>query len=308
LVGSRIVYLRSRTRVASVRRAVTGLLAASLLVGGCGSGDSVSQVAELAEYDEKKPLRVRVEAENTGSTDITFKSPRGGEAEATIVLPPGGQGEPYPVAVYLHPYRFSRSFYYREALDLAEQGVAVLLLNGAQAREELPPVDLMDPVYSAGAFRSYVRHDLVDLRRALDYLERRKDIDERIAVVGQEYGALATTGLAAVDDRVDALVLSTVPAEPSRYWAKEFVPQETYESFHELLRDFDPIRLLSAFDGDVLIQNPRRDDDWPLREYERLAEEADGAEVKWYPDYGHNMGPDADADRQRWLAEKLRAS
>jgi pimeloyl-ACP methyl ester carboxylesterase len=108
-----------------------------------------------------------------------------------------------------------------------------------------------------------------------------------------------------VDDRVDALVLATVPAEPSRYWAKELVPQETFESFRELLRDFDPIRLLGSFDGDVLIQNPRRDDDWPLEEYERLADDADGAEVKWYPDYGHNMGPDADTYRQEWLARTL---
>jgi dipeptidyl aminopeptidase/acylaminoacyl peptidase len=293
-----------------VRRAVTGLLAASLLVAGCGGGESASNVAQLAEYDEKKPLRVRVEAENTGSTDITFQSPRGGDVEATIVLPPtGGEGNPYPVALYLHPYRFSRSFHYREAFDIAEQGVAVLLLNGAQAREDLPPVDLLDPVYSAGAFRSYVRHDLVDLRRALDYLEQRKDIDlDRVAVVGQEYGALPAAGLAAVDDRVDVLILSAVPAEPSKYWAKEFVPQETYDSFHELLRDFDPIRLLGSIDAEVLIQNPRRDDDWPLPEYERLAEKADGAEVRWYPDYGHNMGPDADQDRVRWLVEALKAA
>ena len=292
-----------------MRRVVTGLLAAGLLAGGCGGSDSVSKVAELAAYDDKKPLRVRVEAENSGSTDITFKSPRGGDAEATIVLPPnGGEGRQYPVAVYLHPYRFSRSFYYREALDIAEQGVAVLLLNGAQAREELPQADLLDPVYSADAFRSYVRHDLVDLRRALDYLEQRKDIDDRVAVVGQEYGALPAAGLAAVDDRVDVLILSAVPAEPSRYWAKEFVPQETYDSFHELLRDFDPIRLLGSIDAEVLIQNPRRDDDWPVREYERLAEEADGAEVRWYPDYGHNMGPDADQDRVQWLVETLKAA
>jgi dipeptidyl aminopeptidase/acylaminoacyl peptidase len=293
-----------------VRRALIGLLAASLLVAACGGGESASNVAQLAEYDEGKPLRVRVEAENVGSTDITFQSPRGGDAEATIVLPPtGGEGNPYPVALYLHPYRFSRSFHYREAFDIAEQGVAVLLLNGSQAREDLPPVDLMDPVYSAGAFRSYVRHDLVDLRRALDYLEGRKDIDlDRVAVVGQEYGALPAAGLAAVDDRVDVLILSAVPAEPSRYWAKEFVPQETHDSFHEELRDFDPIRLLGSIDAEVLIQNPRRDDDWPLPEYERLAEEADGAEVRWYPDYGHNMGPDADLDRVRWLVETLKAA
>jgi dipeptidyl aminopeptidase/acylaminoacyl peptidase len=275
-------------------------------LAGCGGSESASEVAELAAYDEKKPLRTRIEAENTGSTDITFQSPRGGDVEATIVLPPDKEeGKRYPVALYTHPHRFSRSLYYREAFDLAERGVAVLLVNGAMSREELAQADLLDPVYAADAFRSYVRHDIVDLRRALDYLEGRDDIDDRIAVVGQEYGALPASGLAAVDDRVDALVLSVVPAEPSRYWAKELVPQETFESFHELLRHFDPIRLLDSIDGDVLIQNPRRDDDWPLREYERLAEEADGADIKWYPDYGHNMGPDADTERQEWLARTL---
>jgi dienelactone hydrolase len=165
----------------------------------------------------------------------------------------------------------------------------------------------MDPVNSAEAFRSLVRHDTVDLRRALDYLEQRKDIDmERVGVVGQEYGALAAGALAAVDDRVDALVLAVVPAEPARYWAKEFVPQETRDSFAETLRDFDPIRLLEAIDADVLIQLPRQDEDWPVEEYQRLADEADDADVRWY-EYGHSMGPDADADRQRWLVETLEA-
>jgi dipeptidyl aminopeptidase/acylaminoacyl peptidase len=307
LLESRIVY--PRTRVAVVR-AFALILTAAAVLSGCGGDDSASRVAELGAYDDKKPLHLKIEAENTeGSTDISFQSPRGGDVEATIVIPPGStEGQRYPVAVYLHPYRYSRSLYYREAFDLAERGVAVLLVNAALSREDVPQVDLLDPVYSADAFRSLVRQDLVDLRRALDYLETRKDIDERIAVVGQEYGALSVGALAAVDDRVDALVLSTVPAEPSKYWAKEFVPQETYESFHEMMRDFDPIRLLGAIDADVLIQNPRRDDDWPLREYERLAQQADGAEVRWYPDYGHQMGPDADTDRLNWLAETLKAA
>lgn len=283
------------------------VLVLALAFASCGGSDSASRVAELGAYDETKPLRTRVEAENTGSTDISFQSPRGGDVEATIVLPPGGEGKEHPVAVYLHPYRYSRSLYYREAFDVAERGVAVLLLDGVMTREDIPQVDLMDPVYSADAFRSIVRHDLVDLRRGLDYLEGREDIGDRIAVVGQEYGALPAGGLAAVDGRVDALVLSAVPAEPSRYWAKEFVPQETFDSFHELLRDFDPIRLLGSFDGDVLLQLPRRDDDWPIEDYERLAEDADGAEVKWYPDYGHHMGPEADTDRQEWLVRTLTA-
>jgi dipeptidyl aminopeptidase/acylaminoacyl peptidase len=306
--GSRWIEdrLPERTRVACVPVRTAALLLLALALAGCGGSESASNVAELGDYDEQQPLRTKIEAENSGSTDVSFQSPRGGDVEATVVLPPdAGQGKPYPAAVYLHPYRFSRALYYREAFDLAERGIAVLLVNGVMTRPDIAQVDLLDPVYAADSFRSIVRHDLVDLRRALDYLERRDDIDDRIAVVGQEYGALSAGALAAVDDRVDALVLSAVPAEPSRYWAKEFVPQETFDSFHELLRDFDPVRLLSAFDGEVLIQNPRRDDDWPLEEYERLAKDADGAEVKWYPDYGHDMGPDADTDRQEWLAQKL---
>ncbi len=117
--------------------------------------------------------------------------------------------------------------------------------------------------------------------------------------------ALAAAALAAADDRLDALVLAVVPAEPGKYWAKELVPQETYESFAETMRDFDPIRLLDAIDADVLIQNPRHDEDFPVEEYERLEDDAGDAEFRWY-DYGHQMGPQADEDRRSWLLERLK--
>lgn len=281
------------------------LVALVLAMSACGGDDSASRVAELADYDDTKPLHVQVEGENQGSTDITYQSPRGGDVPATLVLPPGAEGgdKRYPVVIYVHPYLASRGLFYREAFDLAERGLASFLIDATVSREGRP--DLLDPVYAADAFRSLVRQDVVDLRRGLDYLEGRREIDlDRVAVVGQEYGALSAGGLAAVDERVGALVLAVVPAEPGRYWAKEFVPQETHESFAELMRDFDPIRLLDAIDGDVLIQNPRLDDDFPLREYERLAEDAGDAEVRWY-EYGHQLGPEADEDRKEWLLQKL---
>ena len=289
-----------------MRALATGGAFFALLVAGCGGDDSASRVAELADYDDTKPLHVAIEGQNQNSTDFTYQSPRGGDVPATLVLPPTTDTDDkrYPVVIYVHPYLASRGLFYREAFGLAEKGLASFLIDAAVSREGRP--DLMDPVYAADAFRSLVRQDVVDLRRGLDYLEGRKEVDlDRIAVVGQEYGALSAAALAAVDDRVDALVLAAVPAEPGKYWAKEFVPQETHDSFAETMRDFDPIRLLDAIDADVLIQNPRRDDDFPLREYERLAEDAGDAEVRWY-DYGHQLGPDADTDRQAWLIRELR--
>ena len=287
-----------------LRRFVAMLL---LTLAGCGGSDSASRVSELAEYDDTKPLRVEVEGRNEGSIDITYQSPRGGDVPASLVLPPGAEGrtERYPVVLYVHPYLASRGLFFREAFDLASAGVAVFLVDATISRQGRGRLDLSDPVYAADLFYALVRQDVVDLRRGLDYLAGRKDIDlERVAVFGQEYGALPAGALAAVDDRIDAVVLATVPAEPSRYWAKEFVPQETHDSFAETMRDFDTIRLLDSIDADMLIQNPRRDEDFPAAEYERLAEEAGDADVRWY-EYGHHMGPEADADRAEWLRQKL---
>jgi dienelactone hydrolase len=280
-----------------------------LALAGCGGSDSASTVAELAEYDDTKPLHVQVEGRNEGSIDITYQSPRGGDVPASLVLPPGAEDGTtrYPVVLYIHPYLASRGLFFREAFDLAQQGVAVFLVDAALSRQGRGRLDLTDPVYAADFFRALVRQDVVDLRRGLDYLAGRKEIDlERAAVVGQEYGAVPAGALAAVDDRIDAVVLATVPAEPSRYWAKEFVPQETQDSFAETLRDFDTVGLLDSIDADLLIQNPRRDEDFPVAEYERLADKAGDADVRWY-EYGHHMGPEADADRSEWLREKLAA-
>ena len=288
-------------------RRLASLGAISLVLAGCGGDDSASRVADLADYDTGKPLRVQVESQNGDQTDLTYRSPRGGDVPATLVLPPGAEGgdKRYPVVLYAHPYLASRGLYFREAFDLARRGVAFFMIDLSISRPTRP--DLLDPVYAADAFRSLVRQDVVDLRRGLDYLEGRKEIDmDRVAVFGQEYGALSAGALAAIDDRVDALALAVVPAEPGKYWAKELVPQETHESFAKTMRDFDPIRLLHGIDGPVLIQNPRRDTDYPVEEYKRLEDEAGDAEVRWY-DYGHQMGPEADADRVAWLVRELEA-
>src|SRR5215210_989154 len=99
---SRIVYVP--IRVARVIRRMLCLAAAVGAVAACGGSDSASHVAELGAYDAEKPLHIQVEAENDGSTDVSFQSPRGGDVEATVVLPPEvEEGKRYPVAVYSHP-------------------------------------------------------------------------------------------------------------------------------------------------------------------------------------------------------------
>jgi len=47
------------------------LAAAVGAVAACGGSDSASRVAELGGYDAKKTLKVEVEEENNGSTDVS---------------------------------------------------------------------------------------------------------------------------------------------------------------------------------------------------------------------------------------------
>ena len=164
--------LPERTRVALVPARTAALLLFALALAGCGGSESASHVAELGDYDATKPLRTKIEAENSGSTDITFQSPRGGDVEATIVPPPdAAKGSARPrctCTVQVLPCALLP-----RGVRPGDAGVAVLLVNSAMTRQDLAPVDLLDPVYAADAFRSLVRQDLVDLRRALDYLEGR---------------------------------------------------------------------------------------------------------------------------------------
>ena len=113
--------LPERTRVALVPARTAALLFA-LALAGCGGSESASHVAELGDYDATKPLRTKIEAENSGSTDITFQSPQGGDVEATIVLPPDAAKGSATRPRCTCTYRFSRALYYREAFDLATRG------------------------------------------------------------------------------------------------------------------------------------------------------------------------------------------
>jgi pimeloyl-ACP methyl ester carboxylesterase len=96
---------------------------------------------------------------------------------------------------------------------LTEQGYAVLapdhFMYGERKKE-----DGFDEGSDRGPYyyRDWMCQSIVDLRRGMDYLESRSDIDpERIAIFGGSYGGWIGSILAAVDPRIRTAILS-VPA------------------------------------------------------------------------------------------------
>jgi dienelactone hydrolase len=278
-------------------------LGAVLVLAGCGSGGDVDAVRTKAGYD-KKPVKIEETSQDQLFSDFTFTSSGGNEATGSIVLPPHRTGK-VPVVLWAHAYGSARSQFAPEASRLAERGVASIMWDSNMTRYNRAGVDLQDPVYASETFEQLMLQDVVDARKLLDIVEQRPELDSsRIGFVGVDYGAMLGMIVGVADDRIQAFVLATPFAEPSRYFAKQLVPPESVDGFVEDLSRYDPVNLVGSVNKPILIQNARRDSLIEQDEYDRLDDAADDAEVKWY-EADHALVIEAEDDRDAWLADQL---
>lgn len=174
-----------------------------------------AQDAELVrhfDYDAKAPLELKiVGTEKRGEAtiyDITYASPKGGVVPAYLVVPAKGKG-PFAAVVWGHWYwtnseMRNRKQFLDEAVALAPAGVVSLLTDGPVARPGyVADNDLLSEKRNADKVQQ-----VVDMRRGVDLLLSRKDVDpRRIAFVGHSYNASVGATLSGVDRRFKAFVL-----------------------------------------------------------------------------------------------------
>ena len=163
------------------------------------------------QYDQKAPLEIRQEStEARGDVsiqDISYASPKGGRVPAYLVIP-AGKG-PFPAVLWGHWYWASSDFVNRkeflaEAITLAHSGVESLLISGPIAR----PGYAQPKTSFTPEAANYLVQEVTDMRRGLDLLLARKDVDsKRIAYVGHSYNASVGGILSGVDRRPVAYVL-----------------------------------------------------------------------------------------------------
>jgi dienelactone hydrolase len=275
---------------------------------------------DIFAYDRSPPEDARVLARSQAATfdrlEIDFASPAGGRAPAFLLVP-RGEG-PFPAVLLMHGLPSTRASMRRLAEAYAGAGVAALALAAPYNRPERP--------YGGGRLIRaplFDRHDreeliqtVVDLRRALDVLEDRGDIDaSAVGFVGHSYGATAGALLAAVESRLAGSVLM-VPSnglvtvaltgfgglQAAAY--AELDPARR-EAWVRSLLDLEADRWIGlAPPGRGLLQAGRRDERVRPEDTIRLAHAAPGWELRWY-DAGHGLSREALREQAAFLAPLL---
>jgi len=287
------------------------LLGALLAVLTQGTGDT----ARFFEYDRDAPLDFRAGSEEVigGVTvqDVSYLSARKGRVPGYLVRP-AGEG-PFAGIVYMHWGQGDRTEFLSEAVLLAKRGAVSLMIDAPYHR---PDIESYSFVAEPEAEREGYIQLVGDLRRGLDLLAARKDVDaRRIAYVGHSLGATWGGALAGVEPRFAGYVLmgglprlTDILGDDS--YAKllqQSFTREQLERYIGVLSPINPELLVGrAPKGSILFQFARHDrfiSDASARDYLKAA--GDSHEVRWYFTSHEFNDPDSPRDRTEFLTRKL---
>jgi uncharacterized protein len=289
--------------------------AATATSGAASSGD----VTRLFDYDRRQPLatttqQTREEADGITVASITYASPKGGEVPALVVLP-SARG-PFPGVIVQHGMPDTKEGMPSAGIDLARTGAVVLLIDAPFNRRQQGRVR-SEPLTFTPKDRDEQIQLIVDLRRAVDLLVARRDVDTaRLAYYGVSYGAAMGGLLAGVEHRLKAYVLAvgdgglvshfTGPDDANRPEVVSF-PAEQRERWLQAMRPIEPINFIGrAAPAALLFQAGTKDELIPQQNTRRYYQAASQPkQLRWY-DAGHFLNCAARKDMMAWLARHIR--
>jgi pimeloyl-ACP methyl ester carboxylesterase len=264
-----------------------------------------------AQFDyAPQPIGVRTFHTNRLSgvivRSITYRAPGHDPVRAYLVTPTSVG--PHPAVMFLHwldgPTDSNRGEFLHEAISLAEgpRHVVSLLPQLTFPFSYGPVGDVRD--------KDAVVKQVVQLRRGLDLLDARSDVDpNRVAVVGHDYGAMYGAIVAAVDrDRVRADVILAADATMANWFVTYFLdlPAEQVAPYEQMLAGVDPIRYLGHAPRQVLLQYATEDIYIPHGVAERMHRAAGPSATFLTYDTGHALQvPAAQIDRDSFVERAL---
>jgi cephalosporin-C deacetylase-like acetyl esterase len=282
---------------------------------------TVAQDADMTrhfDYNRSAPLNVKqIGVQRRASAtvyDLTYDSPKGGVVPAYLVVPKG-RG-PFAAIVWGHWYWQNSSMRNRkefldEAIAIAPSGVVSLLTDGPINRPG--HVNSKDPLDESIPLEFL--QQILDMRRAVDLLLSRRDIDpRRIAFVGHSYNAGVGALLSGLDRRFKAFVLMAGGTSDE-------VGQKS-KGFQEFRQKLGPDRVDAliakykyldqglyashAAPATVFLQYGSRDAGITpdqARQYAAVVSEPKRLEIY---DADHNLNAEARRDRIHFLVEQLK--
>lgn len=277
-----------------------------------------AEVLQLFDYDPRTPIDMEevsvVELNGYDHHEITYASPKGGRVPATLLVPNDSPG-PLAGIIVMHGLPGDRTNNASFARGLVATGAVVLMIDAPFARPEnrerpgwpltFGEVDRLEQIQL-----------MVDLRRGVDLLSGREDVDpERLAYIGYSYGAAMGGLLAGIEPRLKAfglmvgdggIVSHFTAADGSPLSELNSLPTEQRQAWLEFMEPIEPIRFVGrAAPARLFFQNALRDE--AVARDDALAYQAAGSEpkrIEWY-ESGHFLPDEAFQHMVDWLGSEI---
>ena len=288
---------------------LAGFIAYQNLVG---VGEVKLPVSEYYEYDHELPLNDSVtHIDDTTAYDlyyVTYRSVHDRRVTALLSVPHGAD-RPVPVIILLHGLGDRKTVDYIEVGNkyFIQAGYAVLRIDvcchGDRKRYEWE-FDLTDE--HRYQTREMMAQTIFDLRRAVDFIETRPELDiSRTGFFGISLGGITGTIFCAVDPRVKVPVIVLAGGQMNLMFGKEALSKET----GDFLSIIDPINYVQMISPRPLLMiNAENDDIVPPVTTKLLYKKAkQPKKIIWYPAKHHTLPIDkAYPDGINWFDTYLK--
>jgi dienelactone hydrolase len=300
---------------------LTLVLVAALAPAQTGNqpATDLQAVTRLFDYDTKQPLDLhdKVIENFDGGTlhDITYASPKGGPVGAYLVVP-NGKGQ-FAAVLFGHWGNGTRAEFIPEAKLYARAGAVSLIPDYPWDRPQ-PWHKTPDHFDKPELDREIEIQAVVDLRRGIDFLLARPDVDpKRLAYVGHSYGAQWGSILSAVDKRMKTSVLMAGVAEmadillrsddPGMVDFRKNQPAGQLEKYAQVTGDIDAIHFVGrASPIPLLLQFATYEQYFDKTSMQHYVVAASDPKKVLYYDTGHDLNdPQALEDRYDWLVNYI---
>jgi dienelactone hydrolase len=291
------------------------LLLIVVLLSACGTAPAASpsptstlsfvSLAAQFDYDPAAPIDLVAGDVETATgvavRPITFASPRGGRASALLFVP-AGTG-PFPAIVMMPGSNQPPASFRTTALEIATRGTIALVADQSQTRPG------HTPLYSfSTAERDEFVQTVVDVRRGVDVLAARPDVDpRRLAFWGFSHGAFIGGIVAGVERRIASYVLqSGGGADYLRTNAPQRLREPALSAYLATLASVDPNAYIAhAAPSAVFLQNGSLDKTYTaagVAAWQSAASEP--KRIATYPT-DHGLNAVATTDALAWLASRI---
>jgi cephalosporin-C deacetylase-like acetyl esterase len=278
-----------------------------------------SQFVGKFDYDNKIPLDVQETAVETRDGvkiyTVSYASLKGGRVPAYLIVPEK-KGK-YAAILFGHWAMNGSQFankteFLDEAVVLAKAGVVSLLPDAVIAR----PGFVKDEDFFSESIPAQFFQQILDLRRGIDLLAARKDVDaKRIGYVGHSYNSNAGGVLTGIEKRIKAFVLmasglsdeiDVLSDEPVFVEIRKKYGEEKVRGLMTKYAYLDPVHYVKyAAPSAVFLQYGKNDGHLSRRAQHYFSLVSEPKEMKIY-DAGHALNAQARRDRYEFLRQQLR--